>query len=53
MGHRDAAMDFRKKREVIEVWHPPDLAQLELRRGFAVARPVPRHWHEEYQFRLV
>jgi AraC-like DNA-binding protein len=53
MGYRDAAMDLRKKREVIEVWHPPDLAQLELRRGFAVARPVPRHWHEEYQFCLV
>jgi hypothetical protein len=34
--------------DVIEVWHPADLPQLELRRGFGVARPVPRHWHEEY-----
>lgn len=39
--------------DVIEVWHPSDLPQLELRRGFGVARPVPRHWHEEYQFCLV
>jgi AraC-like DNA-binding protein len=34
---------------VIKVWRPPDLHQLELRRGIAVARPVPRHWHEEFQ----
>ena len=39
--------------DVIKVWHPSDLPQLELRRGFGVARPVPRHWHEEYQFCLV
>jgi AraC-like DNA-binding protein len=39
--------------DVIEVWHPADLPQLELRRGFGVARPVPRHWHEEYQFCLI
>src|ERR1051325_3810827 len=36
-----------------DVWRPRDLTQLELRRGVAVARPVPRHWHEEYQFCLV
>jgi len=29
------------------------LAQLELRGGFAVTRPVPRHWHEEYQLCLI
>ncbi len=39
--------------DVIQVWHPADLAQVELRRGFGVARPVPRHWHEEYQFCLI
>ncbi|MBV9957230.1 MAG: AraC family transcriptional regulator [Acidobacteria bacterium] len=37
------------RRNVIEVWHPPDLGQLEARRGFGVVRPVPRHCHEEYQ----
>ena len=41
------------KRDVIEVWRPPDFGQLELRRGFSVADPVPRHWHEEYQLCLV
>jgi len=37
----------------IEVWRPRDLARLELQRGFAVDRIVPRHWHEEYQFCLI
>jgi AraC-like DNA-binding protein len=46
-------MELNEKRELIEVWRPHDLAQLELRRGFGVARPVPRHWHEEYQFCLI
>ncbi len=39
--------------DTIEVWRPTDLPHLELRRGFGVSRPVPRHWHEEYQFCLV
>ncbi len=42
-------MELNQRREVIKVWRPHDLTQLELRRGFSVARPVPRHWHEEYQ----
>lgn len=29
------------------------MSQLEARRGFGVARPVPRHWHEEYQLCLI
>jgi AraC-like DNA-binding protein len=37
----------------IEVWRPRDLARLELQRGFAVDRVVPRHWHEEYQLCLI
>ncbi len=37
----------------IEVWRPRDLAHLELQRGFAVDRVVPRHWHEEYQLCLI
>jgi AraC-like DNA-binding protein len=41
------------KRNLIKVWQPSDLTQLELQRGFSVNRPVPRHWHEEYQFCLV
>jgi AraC-like DNA-binding protein len=46
-------MDLSQKRERIEVWRPVELAQIELRRGFAAARPVPRHWHEEYQLCLI
>jgi AraC-like DNA-binding protein len=42
-----------ERRDLIEVWRPHDLAQLELRRGYGAARPVPRHWHEEYQFCLI
>ncbi len=46
-------MKANEAQEHIEVWRPQDLTQLELRRGFSVARAVPRHWHEEYQFCLV
>jgi AraC-like DNA-binding protein len=46
-------MTANEPRDHIEVWRPRDLAQLELRRGFGVARPVPRHWHDEYQFCLI
>ncbi|MGB9177928.1 MAG: AraC family transcriptional regulator [Pyrinomonadaceae bacterium] len=42
-----------ERRDLIKVWRPCDLTQLELRRGFGVARPVPRHWHEEYQLCLI
>lgn len=41
------------KRNLINVWQPTDLTQLELQRGFSVNRPVPKHWHEEYQFCLI
>lgn len=37
----------------IEVFHPENVPQIELRKGFSVARPVPRHWHEEYQLCLI
>lgn len=43
----------KQKPDLIEVWRPVDFPELELRRGFGVARPVPRHWHEEYQFCLI
>ena len=46
-------MEANERRDLIEVWRPHDLTRLELRRGFGVARPVPRHWHEEYQFCLI
>lgn len=39
--------------ELIKAWRPTDVAGLELRRGVAVKTPVPRHWHEEYQFCLI
>lgn len=51
--HENKEMELNEKRELIEVWRPHDLNELELRRGFGVARPVPRHWHEEYQFCLI
>jgi AraC-like DNA-binding protein len=41
------------KSNVIQVWRLEQFPQLELRQGFAVARPVPRHWHDEYQICLV
>ncbi|MCI0415135.1 AraC family transcriptional regulator [bacterium] len=41
------------KRDKIVIWRPRDIPQLELRRGFAVAAPVPRHWHEDYQLCLI
>ena len=44
---------MEERRDFIEVWRPDDLSQLEARRGFGVARPVPRHWHEEYQLCLI
>ncbi|HKP13195.1 MAG TPA: AraC family transcriptional regulator [Blastocatellia bacterium] len=46
-------MDTEERRDLIEVWRPHDLARLELQRGFAVNRLVPRHWHEEYQLCLI
>lgn len=42
-----------ERHDLIEVWRVEEFPQLELRRGFAVARPVPRHWHDEYQICLV
>lgn len=42
-----------ERRAKIEVWRPSDLKQIELQLGQSVARLVPRHWHEEYQFCLI
>ncbi len=41
------------ERNLIKTWQTTDLSKIELQRGFSVNRPVPRHWHEEYQFCLV
>jgi AraC-like DNA-binding protein len=49
----DQEMETSERRDLIEVWRPHDLTQLELRRGFGATRPVPRHWHTEYQFCLI
>jgi len=38
---------------IIDVWRPPDIAAVELRKGEGVAIPIPRHWHEEFQFCLI
>lgn len=37
----------------VNVWRPNDLKQIEFRSGLDVAIPIPRHWHEEYQFCLI
>jgi AraC-like DNA-binding protein len=42
-----------RKQNLIRSWHPADLTRLEMQRGWSVYRPVPRHWHEEYQFVLI
>lgn len=47
------AQPENKKQELIEVWRPHDLTELELRRGVGVTSIVPRHWHEEYQLCLI
>lgn len=39
--------------EAIRVWRAPGWSGLELHRGRTVTRPVPRHWHEEYQLCLI
>lgn len=41
------------RRKQVRVWRPEGISHLELRRGLNVAAPVPRHWHEEYQFCLI
>ncbi|HNB73656.1 MAG TPA: AraC family transcriptional regulator [Acidobacteriota bacterium] len=46
-------MNPTTSREHITVWHPSDLPQVEVRRGFSVARTIPRHWHDEYQLCLI
>src|SRR5437016_4987695 len=45
-------IESKDKSGLVDVWRPGDL-QIELRRGHGVAIPIPRHWHEEYQFCLI
>jgi AraC-like DNA-binding protein len=44
------SMSVEVQRTRIKVWRPEGMPHLELRRGINVADPVPRHWHDEYQF---
>jgi AraC-like DNA-binding protein len=46
-------MELNKRRNIIEVWRRQEFPQLELRQGYSVSRPVPRHWHDEYQLCLI
>ena len=39
--------------EAIDVRHSNHVPGVELRIGSRVARTIPRHWHEEYQFCLM
>lgn len=41
------------KSAAIKVWRLPEFAQLEMRRGLAVAAPYPKHFHDEFQLCLV
>jgi AraC-like DNA-binding protein len=41
------------RRGVISVWRPAELPDVELHLGTSVDRPVPRHWHEEFQLCLI
>lgn len=43
----------RKPAGHIRVWRPEGMSRLELRRGLNMSDPVPRHWHDEYQFCLI
>jgi AraC-like DNA-binding protein len=37
--------------DTIKIWRAPiDFGGMELRHGIGDARPVPRHWHDEFQF---
>jgi hypothetical protein len=45
--------ELNARRGVINVWRPADLPEVELHRGTSVDRPVPRHWHEEFQLCLI
>ena len=46
-------MGCNQTTEAIEVRHSNDVPGVELRIGSRVARHIPRHWHEEYQFCLM
>lgn len=46
-------MQIKSLNQQIRVWRPAGFAGLELRRGYAVSQPYPKHWHEEFQFCLV
>lgn len=38
---------------MIKAWQLSEMPYLGLQRGSSVNRPVPRHWHDEYQFCFV
>ena len=42
-----------QKTQSIHIATPKILLGVELRNGFQVKPPVPRHWHQEYQFCLI
>lgn len=44
---------MKAHRSSITVWRPGDIGHVELRTGVRVSSPVPRHWHDEYQFCLI
>jgi len=46
-------MNCHHPSEAIDVRHSRDVPGIELRIGSHVARTIPRHWHEEYQFCLM
>jgi len=48
-----STMQIKSLNERIFVHRPAGFSGLELRRGFSVSQPYPRHWHEEFHFCLI
>lgn len=46
-------MQIKSLNEQIQVWRPNGFTGIELRKGFCVSQPYPKHWHEEFHFCLI
>ncbi|MBP6823229.1 MAG: AraC family transcriptional regulator [Acidobacteria bacterium] len=48
-----STMQIKSLNEQIQVWRPDGFPGIELRKGFCVSQPYPKHWHEEFHFCLI
>lgn len=46
-------MQLKSLNEQVRVWRPEGVHGVELRKGFCVSQPYPKHWHEEFHFCLI